>query len=262
MNSVFHQKQDESEESYWMFGDGNPHNTFLYAIAGKVDAEDDSFDVYKLVTGCIPQSYIDAPNEDATSSMGNDLVVFEVEGNFTGDPSSIGSIANSVVYDTPRNYLLPQYPSDVDEGRSLVIDMNTTPIVFEPLGDGVFFSIDLASWSGSSGGPIIDVNATRTTGSPCVVGVLMSSGWSVCDSGIVPITTAIPLVQELLRSASVAQKRNGNQDGKGPDHNTKGEGASADVDPATINGPKYPVAKNTTGTRPHRDVEPDTPVGN
>lgn len=245
-----------------MFGDGNLHNTFLYAIAGKVDAEDNSFDVYKLVTGCVPQSYVDAESEDATSSMGNDLVVFEVEGNFTGDLSSIGNIANSIVYDIPRNYLLPQYPSDVDEGRSLVIDMNTTPIVFEPLGDGVFFSIDLASWSGSSGGPIIDVNATRSSGRPCVVGVLMSSGWSVCDSGIVPVTTAIPLVQELLTTASIAQKRNGNHSGKGPNLAAEEQGAETDVVPTTISEPKYSVPKNSTGITQHRDATPGTPAKN
>ncbi|KAI0559742.1 Peptidase S1 PA clan [Gracilaria domingensis] len=199
---VYHQRQQESEEPYWMFGDDNPHNTFLYAITGKVNAEDRSFNVYKLAQGCIPQSYFDAENEEVTSVMGNDLVIFQIEGEFVGDPTSIGTIAPSIVYDVAKDYVLPQYPSDINNGRSLVIDKNRTPILFEPLGSGVFFSVELASWSGSSGGPIIDMNTTRMTGSPSVVGVLMSSGWELCDSGIVPVTTGIPVVEELMTSTA------------------------------------------------------------
>ncbi|CAN8068223.1 unnamed protein product [Agarophyton chilense] len=205
---VYHQRQDKGGEPYWMYGDDNPHNTFLYAITGKVNAVDKTFNVYKLVRGCIPQSYIDAENEEVTSVMGNDLVVFDIEGQFVGNPMSIGAMAPSVVYDIAKDYMLPQYPSDFNDGRSLVIDKNTTPIRFESLGSGMFFSIDLASWSGSSGGPIIDMIATRITGRPTIVGVLMSSGWGICDSGIVPVTTGIPIVQELVRIASKTRNAN------------------------------------------------------
>lgn len=109
--------------------------------------------------------------------------------------------ADNVRTDVPRSYLLAQYPSDVGRGERLVIDVNLTPIVARPFLTGTFFSVDLASWSGSSGGPIVDVEASHVAGRPVVVAVLMSSGWSVCESGIVPVTSDMPVVNLLLAAA-------------------------------------------------------------
>lgn len=137
-----------------------------------------------------------------TSGQGNDMVIFTTEGRFSGAHSDIADIARSVTYDMPIDFLLAQYPSDVSNGERLVLDKNFTPIKFRPFMEGSFHSIDLASWSGSSGGPIIDIAASNAVGSPVVVGVLMSSGWSVCDSGIVPVSMDSGTVRELLEATS------------------------------------------------------------
>lgn len=206
VRSVYHQRQGAGDLPYWMYGSNSPLSagaspTYLYAILGKVSEDDNVFDMYSLRRACIPQSYIDASDEEATSSQGNDIVIFAIDAPFRGPSSALATIASSIEYDKPRDYLLPQYPSDVAQGERLVIDMNYTPIVFRPFQGGMFFSVNLASWSGSSGGPIVDVAASNAEGRPVVLGVLMSSGWSVCDSGIVPVATAIPIVNELLAAA-------------------------------------------------------------
>lgn len=161
--------------------------------------------MYPLRRACIPQSYIDADNEEMTSGQGNDLVLFQIEGKFRGPLEAVATLTDEVQYNVPKSYFLPQYPSDVSNGERLVIDLNFTPIVFEPFQGGTFYSLELASWSGSSGGPIIDVSASNAAGRPVVAGVLMSSGWSVCDSGIVPVTSYIWVVKQLLATTSMAR---------------------------------------------------------
>ena len=67
-----------------------------------------------------------------------------------------------------------------------------------PYFGGTFYSVDLASWLGSSGGPIIDVERSRKQGRPILVGILMSEGWRTCDSGIQPTTKNTFNLNEVL----------------------------------------------------------------
>lgn len=199
-DSVYHQRRDKDDEAYWIYGDEKGGDTYLYAIAGRVSGEDERFDVYALHRACIPQSYIDAADEATTSGQGNDIAILSTEA-FVGNASSIAVFGESVAYDTAREYLLPQYPSDVERGTRLVIDSNTAAIERRRLRGGWFESVELASWAGSSGGPIVDVERSAAHGRPVVVGVLMSSGWSVCDSGLVRVTKDVAVVAELLEAA-------------------------------------------------------------
>lgn len=73
---------------------------------------------------------------------------------------------------------IPLVPSRADLARRPTARsvLKYSPIVVRPFQGGNFFSVSLASWSGSSGGPIVDVAASNTEGRPVVLGVLMSSG--------------------------------------------------------------------------------------
>ena len=171
-----------------MFGDKSPQQTYLYAIASRVDGDDDTFTVYGLRRACIPSRYVNAENEAATSTQQSDFAVLETTGRFTGEPRGLGTLAKEIEMGEVKDYMLMQYPSDVGSGRQLVIDRAKTAIQEWPLNGGIFHTVDLASWSGSSGGPIIDIEKSKKMRRPVVVGVLMSSGLEVCDSGIVPLT--------------------------------------------------------------------------
>lgn len=66
--SVFHQRQKQGDSAYWMFGNKSPQQTYLYAIASRVDRNDDTFTVYGLRRACIPNKYANAENEAVTST--------------------------------------------------------------------------------------------------------------------------------------------------------------------------------------------------
>lgn len=201
--SVYAQRQTSSGTASWIYGTPRTPQSYLYALAGKVSDDDTNFDVYPLRRACIPHSYMAADNETQTSGQNNDIVVFHTPP-FRGPSNAIATLADSFVYDE-RRYMLMQYPADVEKGTAMVIDQGVESILEREFMGGTFYSIGLASWSGSSGGPIVDIEETLKQGRMVITGVLMSSGWKVCDSGIALVAgdykSQVEMLAESVRQA-------------------------------------------------------------
>lgn len=186
---VYHQRLDNTDTRFWLFGSNSRRRRYFYAVAGKTSSTDTTVSIYPLQMACVPKSYVAANNETLTSGQMNDFTVMTTLSPFQGDPKSLATFAKKIATWTERReYILPQYPLDVANGAQLVIDVATSPLYRTTYFGGVFFSIDLVSWIGSSGGPIIDVKKSVKQQRPVLTGILMSEGWQVCDSGMLPIT--------------------------------------------------------------------------
>lgn len=203
---VYHLLQRDGDERYWTFGESARAPRFLYAVAGKASRTDGSARAYELTRACIPESYANAASEVATSAQGNDLVVFTTSRPFDAAPDSHIATLAAPLAELPApsaEYILPQYPHDTAQGHVLVVDASDTPIYVDPLptatgADALFHSVNLVSWTGSSGAPMLDVAASRAEGRPVVRGVLMSAGWTMCDSGIVVVDSQKSELRALL----------------------------------------------------------------
>lgn len=188
---VFHQRRDSSDSRFWLFGEKSPRRRYFYAVAGKSSQMDNSISVYPLQSACIPESYTTAENETVTSGQMNDMVIFTTLTPFRGDRNSIAEFVHALPSGNElKDYMLPQYPLDVSSGAQLVIDVATSPLYKTTYFGGTFYSVDLVSWIGSSGGAIIDIKESQARQKPVLTGLLMSEGWQLCDSGMLPITSA------------------------------------------------------------------------
>lgn len=196
---VYHQRRNEKEDRFWLFGGSSRRRRYFYAITGKTSHADPSIGIYPLQTACIPSSYVNANNETITSGQINDLTIFTTLAPFRGDPASIATFVDSLPANSERReYMLPQYPLDVASGAQLVIDVATSPLYKTSYFGGIFYSIDLVSWIGSSGGAIIDVAKSAEKSRPVLAGILMSEGWQVCDSGMLPVTKGSDMLTNLI----------------------------------------------------------------
>jgi len=206
---VFHQRRSWDDARFWLFGDDSVRRRYFYAVSGKSSSSDSDVSVYPLQTACIPQSYATADNETVTSGQMNDVAIFTTLAPFRGSNNSIAEF----VYKLPagssmRDYMLPQYPLDVASGTQLVIDVATSPLYKTTYFGGTFYSVDLVSWIGSSGGAIIDVGESRYRNKPVLAGILMSEGWQVCDSGILPMTSYNEIFYKLIEAAPLKEPVN------------------------------------------------------
>ncbi len=187
---VFHQRRDINDNRFWLFGENSARRRFFYAIAGKASQTDSTISVYPLKSACIPESYTTAENETVTSGQMNDLAIFTTLTPFRGDSTGIAEFVHALPSGSElREYMLPQYPLDVSSGAQLVIDVATSPLYKTTYFGGTFYSVDLVSWIGSSGGAIIDIKESQARKRPVMTGLLMSEGWQLCDSGILPLTS-------------------------------------------------------------------------
>ena len=210
---MYQQKRAAGSVRRWLFGSSAQKRRYYYAIAGKVSASDTSVFVYPIQMACVPRSYTSAKNESVTSGQRNDLAVLSTIRRFEGHASSIGLILHSLTmpgFDEARDYFLPQYPLDVANGTQLVVDATRSPIYATAFMGGTFHAIDLVSWIGSSGGPIIDTTYSLQMGRPVLAGVLMSGGWQKCDSGMLPIA----LTAGTIRNLANVQPRRTVQEGQ------------------------------------------------
>lgn len=212
-DSVYHQRQKEADSKYWHFGPSAPQRRYFYAVSDKTSAQDANTTVYALQMACIPHSYIAAVNETVTSGQNNDLVVFSTLSAFKGASNATGVLTDRIEdgLESRREYMLPQYPADVSKGEQLVIDKSTSPLYKTPYFGGMFYTVDLVSWIGSSGGAIIDIEKSRVARRPVIAGVLMSEGWQMCDSGLVPVSTETHIVQSLAQVQPQRVVANGEQ---------------------------------------------------
>lgn len=248
---VYHQRRDRTGARFWLFGDDSVRRRYFYAVAGKTEKDDHNITVYPLQTACIPKSYVTADNETVTSGQMNDMVAFTTLTPFKGKESAIAEIAHALPAGNElREYILPQYPLDVSSGAQLVIDVATSPLYKTTYFGGTFYSIDLVSWIGSSGGAILDVGKSVERQRPVLTGILMSEGWQVCDSGILPLTSSNWLYWMLVTTPPMRPIEIAPESGEGAtsEANTQNEEGSNSRDNAVMPPPALVSNEDPGGT--------------